>query len=144
MFQFIFQLWDFILQFVYSSFQQLLLRLRKFSLLFFCQYKFLHFLVENPLDVSYTLLVFWFVLVQHFFVHQDLLSQGLFYTITLLGDLAQSVLEQTVESLGFTHFAALLFNFFEVRNLSIENIVCKLAWSISKWGIGTLSKFFRR
>ena len=85
-----------------------------------------------------------FVLVQHFFVHQQLLSEGRFNSITLLNQLAEPIFEQTIEGLRLAHFTALFLYFFQGSHFSEKHIVSQLARSIGKGSIRALSKFIRR
>jgi hypothetical protein len=92
-FKLILQFWDLCLQFRDPSFEEFLFRLCEFGLFLFRVYHLLHFLIEVPLDVLESLLMLSFVFIEHLLIHEDLLGEGLFNPVTLLLDLADSVLE---------------------------------------------------
>lgn len=116
----------------------------EFGLFFLGVDDLLHFLIEVPLDILESLLILAFVVVEHLLVHGDLLGEGLFDAVAFLLDLAESVLEETVEGFRLAHLAGLLLDLLEGGGFLVEHVVGQLAGSVGQTGVCALPELFRR
>ncbi len=116
-FDFCLQLGDFVLE-------HFLLGLWELRLFFFFLYEHGNLTAEPFLDFKQPKFIFAIALVEHLFVHCDLLSERFFNPVSFQLKLTHPLFYEAVHGLQLSQFAGALFCFLEGGSLAEKDVIC--------------------